>query len=147
MLIPAWKAYRTSYWECVTALAGSQMNGYSRAAIPSVEAEVAQPICTIRQISQAMKLIGSRSTRAAISPGMTKVPPVAAPEVSCAIAVLLAAIRSQGDGKVNRGGAAPRPVSRTTTWTCRCCRGCPGTRPAMLVIKREPAPGSAHANT
>ena len=90
MLIPACRAYRTSYWECVTDLAGSQMNGYSRAAIPSVEADIAQPTCTIRHISQAMKLIGSRSTRAAISPGMTRVPPVAppAPEVSCAITVL-----------------------------------------------------------
>ena len=109
MLIPAWKAYRTSYWECVTALAGSQMNGYSRAAIPSVEAEVAQPICTIRQISQAIKLIGSRSTRAAISPGMTRVPAAAAPapEVSCAITVLLAAIRSQGvAGKAGKGSAS-----------------------------------------
>src|ERR1700722_18192041 len=104
MLMPAWKAYRTSYWECVTALAGSQMNGYSRAAIPSVEAEVAQPICTIRQISQAMKLIGSRSTRAAISPGMTRVPPAAAaPEVSCAITVLLTCHPVSGDGEVNRG--------------------------------------------
>ena len=108
MLIPAWKAYRTSYWECVTALAGSQMNGYSRAAIPSVEAEVDQPICTIRQISQAIRLIGRRSIRAAISPGMTRVPPVApAPEVSCAIAVLLAATRNQGNGggKAGKGSA------------------------------------------
>ena len=56
-------------------LAGSQTNGYSLAAIPSVDAAVAQPTCTIRQISQAMKLIGRRSTRAAISPGMTRVPP------------------------------------------------------------------------
>ena len=64
MLIPAWKAYRTSYWECVTVLAGSQTNGYSRAAIPSVEADIAQPTCTIRQISQAMKLIGQ-----AVDPG------------------------------------------------------------------------------
>src|ERR1700722_14250977 len=89
MLIPAWKAYRTSYWECVTVLAGSQTNGYNRAAIPSVEADIAQPTCTIRHISQAMKLIGRRSTRAAISPGMTRVPPAAPPpEVSCAITVL-----------------------------------------------------------
>ena len=79
-------------------LAGSQTNGYSRRAIPSVEAEHAQPTCTIRQISQAIKLMGRRSTRAAISPGMTRVPPpaAAAPEVSCAITVLLAAIRYQG---------------------------------------------------
>src|ERR1700722_17812721 len=124
MLMPAWKAYRTSYWEFVTALAGSQMTGYSRAAIPSVEAEVDQPICTIRQISQAIKLIGSRSIRAAISPGMTRVPlAVPAPEVSCAIAVLLAAIRSQGMAGVNRGGAAPWPVSRTTTWTLPLAEG------------------------
>src|SRR6202034_3984048 len=107
MLIPAWKAYRTSYWEGVTALAGSQMNGYSRAAIPSVEAEVDQPICTIRQISQAIRLIGRRSTRAAISPGMTRVPPVAAPEVSCAITFLLAAPRNQGMAGVRRGRAVP----------------------------------------
>jgi hypothetical protein len=48
---------------------------------------------------QAMKLIGRRSTRAAISPGMTSVPPpaaVAPPEVSCDITDLLAAIRYQG---------------------------------------------------
>ena len=98
MLIPTCKAYRTSYWLCVMTLAGSQMNGYSRRAIPSVEADIAQPTCTIRQISQAMKLIGRRSTRAAASPGMTRVPPpvAAAPEVSCAITVLLAAIRFQG---------------------------------------------------
>ena len=78
MLIPAWKAYRTSYWLWVMTLAGSQTYGYSLAAIPSVEAAIAQPTCTIRQISQAMKLVGSRSTRAAISPGMTSVPPAAA---------------------------------------------------------------------
>ena len=99
MLIPACRAYRTLYWEWVTTLAGSQTNGYSRAAIPSVAAAVAQPTCTIRQISQAIALMGSRSTRAAISPGMTRVPPpaaAAAPEVSCAITVLLAAIRFKG---------------------------------------------------
>src|SRR6202012_3740334 len=99
MLIPACRAYRTSYWECVTALAGSQMNGYSRAAIPSVEAEVDQPICTIRQISQAIKLIGRRSIRAAISPGMTRVPLAApAPEVSLAIQVSLLPPRTRGGG-------------------------------------------------
>src|ERR1700677_5257411 len=99
MLIPTCKAYRTSYWLWVMTWAGSQTNGYSLSAIPSVEAENAQPICTIRQISQAMKLIGRRSTRAAISPGMTSVlPPLAAADagVSCAIAVLLAAIPYQG---------------------------------------------------
>ena len=78
MLIPACKAYRTSYWLWFITLAGSQTYGYSLAAIPSVEAAHAQPTCTIRQISQAMKLLGSRSTRAAISPGMTRVPPPAA---------------------------------------------------------------------
>ena len=62
-------------------LAGSQTNGYSRAAIPSVEAAIAQPTCTIRQISQAMKLMGRRSTRAAISPGMTRVPPPRRPRL------------------------------------------------------------------
>ena len=75
MLIPACRAYRTLYWEWLMTLAGSQTNGYSRAAIPSVDAAVAQPTCTIRQISQAIALMGSRSTRAAISPGMTSVPP------------------------------------------------------------------------
>src|SRR5277367_3967757 len=107
MLIPAWKAYRTSYWECVTVLAGSQTYGYSRAAIPSVEAAMAQPTCTIRQISQAIQLLGRRSTRAAISPGMTIVPAAAAPapEVSCDIADLLAAIRVRGwRGKAGKGG-------------------------------------------
>src|ERR1700677_4560118 len=98
MLIPACRAYRTLYWEWVMTLAGSQTNGYSLAAIPSVAAAVAHPTCTIRQISQAIKLIGRRSTRAAISPGMTRVPPAAAPAVSCAIGVLLAAIQFQGGG-------------------------------------------------
>jgi hypothetical protein len=73
------------YWEWLTTLAGSQMNGYSLAAIPSVEAEVAQPTCTIRHISQAIMLMGRRSIRAAISPGITKAvappPAVAVPEV------------------------------------------------------------------
>ena len=98
MLIPTSKAYRTSYWLWVISLAGSQTNGYILAAIASVETAIAQPICTIRQISQAMKLMGSRSTRAAISPGMTRVPPAAArlPRYLVAIAVLLAAIRFQG---------------------------------------------------
>ena len=97
MLIPTCKANRTSYWLCVMTLAGSQTNGYSRRAIPSVEAEVAQPTWMIRQISQAMKLMGRRSIRAAISPGMTRVvaPAAPAPEVSCAIAVLLAATGSR----------------------------------------------------
>jgi hypothetical protein len=84
------------------------MNGYILAAIASVDTATAQPICTIRQISQAMKLIGSRSTRAAISPGMTRVaPPVAVPdpEVSCAITVLLAATRGRGvAGKAGKDG-------------------------------------------
>ena len=87
-------------------LAGSQTYGYSRAAIPSVEAAHAQPTWMIRQISQAMALMGSRSTRAAISPGMTIVPPAAAPEVSCAITVLLAAIRfREWRGKAGNYGA------------------------------------------
>src|ERR1700753_820945 len=100
MLIPACRAYSTSYCEGGMPLAGSQTNGYSRAAIPSVEAAIAQPSCTMRQISQAMPLMGRRSTRAAISPGMTKAapPPALAPAVSCAITVLLAAIQFQGDG-------------------------------------------------
>jgi hypothetical protein len=44
MLMPACRAYSTSYWEWLMTLAGSQMNGYSRAAMPSVEADVDQPI-------------------------------------------------------------------------------------------------------
>ncbi len=75
MLIPACKAYSTLYWEWLMTLAGSQTNGYSRCAIPSVAAAHAQPTCTIRHISQAQKVMGRRSTRAAISPGMTTVPP------------------------------------------------------------------------
>ncbi len=78
-----------SYWLWVISLAGSQMNGYILAAIASVETATAQPICTIRQISQAIALLGRRSTRAAISPGMTMVvPPLAAapdPEASVAM--------------------------------------------------------------
>jgi hypothetical protein len=72
---------------------------------------------------------------------------VPAPEVSCAIAVLLAAIRSQGMAGVNRGGAAPWPVSRTTTWTLPLMPRVFGSRPAMLVMEQEPAPGPARANT
>src|ERR1700690_3316666 len=85
--------------------AGSQTNGYSLRAIPSVEAEKAQPTWMIRHISQAMKLMGRRSMRAAISPGMTSVPPPVAvppPEVSCDIATLLAAIRYQGVAEKKR---------------------------------------------
>ncbi len=71
-------------------MAGSQTYGYILEAIPSVEAAMAQPTWTIMQISQAMKLIGRRSTRAAISPGMTSVPPAApVSEASCDIAVSL----------------------------------------------------------
>jgi hypothetical protein len=71
---------------------GSQMNGYNRALIPSADAEHAQPTCTSRASSQAILLTGRRSTRAAISPGMTTaMPPSAAPapDLPCAIAVLL----------------------------------------------------------
>src|SRR5580692_721633 len=88
--------------------AGSQTNGYSRWAIPSVDAEHAQPTWMIRQISQAIKLLGRRSTRAAISPGMTRVPPPAAapaPEVSCAITVLHPV--SGVAGKAGKGFALP----------------------------------------
>src|SRR6516162_7934433 len=92
MLIPACRAYRTSYWLWLMTLAGSQTYGYILAAIPSVDAAIAQPTWMIRQISQAIALMGSRSIRAAISPGMTMVvvvvvpPPAApAPEVSCAM--------------------------------------------------------------
>jgi hypothetical protein len=109
MPIPTSRAYRTSYWLWVISLAGSQTNGYILAAIASVPTAHAQPICTIRQISQAMKLMGSRSTRAAISPGMTRVFPPAAvpvPEVSFAIAVLLAAAQGHGvAGKAGEDGA------------------------------------------
>src|ERR1700733_14085126 len=79
---------------------GSQMNGYSVAAIPSVAPVVVQPSCTIRAISKITQLAGSRSIRAAISPGITRVvvrPAAApAPEASCAIAILLAATQGQG---------------------------------------------------
>src|ERR1700722_5010450 len=108
MPIPPSRAYRTSYWLWLISLAGSQTNGYILAAIASVPTAHAQPICTIRQISQAMKLMGSRSTRAAISPGMTRVfPPAAvpAPEASYAITVLLAATQGHGvAGKAGEGG-------------------------------------------
>src|SRR6185312_12182535 len=102
MLIPTWKAYSTSYWLWVISLAGSHTYGYIRAAMPSVEAAMAQPTCTMRHISQAIRLLGRRSTRAAISPGMTKraVPAASAPDVSCAIAVLLAAVQGHGIGGI-----------------------------------------------
>src|SRR6516164_6177650 len=105
MLIPPCSANSTLYWECVITWCGSHTNGYSLEAIPSVDAPTAQPIWMIRQISQAIALIGSRSTRAAISPGMTRVPPLEAPapEVSCAIAVLLAAVPGQGAVAVKGG--------------------------------------------
>ena len=86
MLIPVCMAYRTEYSNDVMSLCGSQMNGYSVRAIPSVEAAMPQASCTSRAISQSMKLLGRRSIRAAISPGTTIVaPPPAAPEMSCAI--------------------------------------------------------------
>src|ERR1700722_15816518 len=136
MLIPTCRANRTLYWLCVTTLAGSQTNGYSRRAIPSVEAEVAQPTWMIRHISQAIKLIGRRSTRAAISPGMTRVVLLlAAAGGSCAIAVLLAAIRYQGVGGVKRGIAAP-------TADVEGAR----SQSAMLVM-HGPALGSARTGT
>src|SRR6516165_7047576 len=112
MPTPASRAYRTLYWLWVISWAGSQTNGYIRPAIASVPTAHAQPICTIRQISQAMKLIGSRSTRAAISPGMTRVvPPVAVldpdPGLSCAITVLLAATQGRGvAGKAGKDGGS-----------------------------------------
>jgi hypothetical protein len=76
-----------------------------------------------------MPLMGRRSTRAAISPGMTRVVPEVAvpdPEVSCAITVLLAAIRF-GDGRVKRklwrlATTVKVPVSRPTF---RSARGLP----------------------
>ena len=86
MLIPACMAYRTEYSNELMSWAGSQMNGYSVRAIPSVEAEVAQPTCTSRATSQTIQLMGSRSIRAAISAGMTvAAPPRTVPEVSCAM--------------------------------------------------------------
>ena len=111
MLIPACRAYRTLYWEWVTTLAGSQTNGYSRAAIPSVAAAVAQPTCTIRQISQAIALMGSRSTRAAISPGMTRVPPPRRRRLPRYLVPLRFSLlpSGSGDGGVKRGIAAPLP--------------------------------------
>jgi len=89
------KANRTEYSNEVMTWCGSHMNGYSLALIPSADAEHAQPTCTSRAISQAILLMGRRSTRAAISPGTTKVvPPTAppAPDVPCAIAVPLCAM-------------------------------------------------------
>src|SRR5690349_22899261 len=94
MLIPVSRAYRTEYSNDVMTWCGSQMNGYSLALIPSADAAHAQPTCTSRAISQAILLTGSRSTRAAISPGTTtevRPAPVRAPDVSSAIATLLGA--------------------------------------------------------
>src|ERR1700689_113883 len=88
---------------------GSQMNGYSVAAIPSVAPVVVQPSCTIRAISKITQLVGSRSIRAAISPGITRLvvrPAVApVPEASCAIAILLAATKERR-GKAGCGAFA-----------------------------------------
>src|ERR1700727_61752 len=110
MPIPTSKAYRTEYCDEVMRCLGSQMYGYRRSAGPSVASMAAQAAWTIKASSHCIQLRGSRSIRAAISPGITKVvasPPVAAPEVSCAIAVLLAAIRCHGNGgsKAGNGGA------------------------------------------
>src|SRR5215471_15636566 len=90
MLIPACKAYKTEYSYDVMLWCGNHMNGYRTGAIPSADPAHAQPTCTSRNISQIIKLTGRRSTRAAISPGMSTVPPPTALEVSCAIASLLA---------------------------------------------------------
>src|SRR6516225_5602361 len=87
---------------------GSHMNGCSLAAVPSTDAAHAQPTCTSRAISQAILLIGKRSTRAAISPRMTTVvPPAAAlaPDMSCAIAVPPGAILCHG-GARGKGGVS-----------------------------------------
>jgi len=43
MLIPVSRAYRTEYSNEVMTWRGSQMNGYSRALIPSADAAHAQP--------------------------------------------------------------------------------------------------------
>ena len=87
----------TEYSDEVIRWAGSQMNGYSRRAGPSVASMAAQASWTTRAISHCIQLSGSRSIRAAISPRTTTaaVPPAAAPEVSCAIYLLLAATRCQ----------------------------------------------------
>src|SRR5215475_7375771 len=90
MLIPACKAYKTEYSNDVMLWCGNHMKGYRNRAIPSVDAAHAQPACTRRNVSQIIKLTGRRSTRAAISPGMTTMLPPTALEVSCAIAALLA---------------------------------------------------------
>src|ERR1700732_3672310 len=98
------------------AWSGNHMNGYSVAAIPSVAPVVVQPSCTISAISKTTQLAGRRSIRAAISPGITRrvVPPPAAPapDVSCAIANLLAASRVRGGGV--KQGPAPLPVADET---------------------------------
>jgi hypothetical protein len=90
MLIPVSRAYSTEYSKDVMMCRGSQMNGYSRALIPSADAAHAQPTCTSRASSQAILLTGRLSTRAAIWPGMTRVVPPTAPlppGTSSAIAV------------------------------------------------------------
>ena len=99
MLIPTCKAYRTSYWLCVMTLAGSQTNGYSRAAIPSVEADD-RPA----HLHDQADLPGHEAHGQAVDPGRhlagndqsAAAGGGPAPEVSCAITVLLAAIRFQG---------------------------------------------------
>src|SRR5215475_6864638 len=103
MLIPACKAYKTEYSNDVMLWCGNHMKGYRNRAIPSVDAAHAQPACTRRNVSQIIKLTGRRSTRAAISPGMTTLLPPTALEVSCAIAALLAAIWCQGAARAETG--------------------------------------------
>src|ERR1700722_10594176 len=99
MLIPPSRANSHEYSdELMPTWFGIHTNGYSRAAIPSVDAVVAQASITSRHISQCTQLLGRRSIRAAISPGITRVPPPVPPEASCVIAVLLAAIRCQRVG-------------------------------------------------
>src|SRR5690242_10403457 len=130
MLIPVSRAYRTEYSNDVMTWCGSQMNGYSLALIPSADAAHAQPTCTSRAISQAIRLTGRRSTRAAISPGMTTVAPAAAPapapDMSCAIANLPDAILGHGVAEIKRearGAMTDTAPARTTGGTA--AGGCP----------------------
>ena len=96
---------------------------------------IAQPTCTIRQISQAMKLMGRRSTRAAISPGMTRVPPPRRPRLPrCLVPLQFSLLPSGVRGW--RGKAGKGAPGRCRRWTLPLMSRVPGSRSAMLVIKR-----------
>ena len=92
-----------------------------------VETAVAQPICTIRQISQAIALIGSRSIRAAISPGMTggsaRGGPGSLGLVSVRFSLLPPKVRGVA-GQTGKCGAFAGTVDGSVA--CRDVRGVPG---------------------